>query len=220
MKRFALCVLAATVLVTGCGESEADKQAEEAAKAAEQTAQSAEKAAESAVQGLEAMARGLEQMASGGAVTGADGKPAEPVRFQDLIGLLPQIDGWEQEKPRGERMTSPFATANAQATYTRGDARVEIEIVDSAFNQLLLAPIAIFLQAGYSTESTSGYEKSVAVNGQPGWEKWNSDSKSGEVNALVAKRFLVSIEGDNIDDAKVLQEVASKIDFAKLAALK
>ena len=85
---------------------------------------------------------------------------------------------------------------------------------------LLLAPMAMFLQSGYSTESTSGYEKSVQVNGQPGWEKWNIESKSGEVNALVNKRFLVNIEGDNIDDAKVLQEVASKMDFGRLGDLK
>lgn len=226
MKRFAFGVLAAAVLAAGCGNSEDEKRAEEAAKAAQQTAQSAqetaqsaEQAAQSAAKGLEAMAKGLGQLAGGGAAT-ADGKAAEPVRFQDLIALLPQIDGWEQQKPTGERMTSPFPTANAKASYTQGDSRVEVELIDSAFNQLLLAPIAMFLQVGYSTESTSGYEKSASVNGQPGWEKWNSDSKRGEVNALVAKRFLVSVEGNNIEDAKLLQEVAGKIDFNRLASLK
>src|SRR5690606_36346633 len=113
----------------------------------------------------------------------------------------------EQQKPTGERMTSPFPTASAKARYTKDGARLEVEIVDSAFNQLLLAPMAMFLQSGYATESTSGYEKSTTVNGQPGWEKWDSDAKSGEVNALVNKRFLISIEGDNIDEPKVLQDV-------------
>lgn len=219
MKRFVITALALAVLTAGCGKSEEEQRAEEAAKAAEETAQSAEKAAESAAKGLEEMAKGLEQLAAGGSAT-VDGKKIEPVRFQDLIALLPQLDGWEQEKPTGERMTSPFPTANAKARYTKGDASIEVEIVDSAFNQLLLAPIAMFLQSGYSTESTSGYEKSVQVNGQPGWEKWNIDSKNGEVNALVNKRFLVSVEGDNLDDAKVLQDVASKMDFGKLAGLK
>lgn len=219
MRRFVITALALAVLTAGCGKSEEEQRAEEAAKAAEETAQSAEKAAESAAKGLEEMAKGLEQLAAGGSAT-VDGKKIEPVRFQDLIALLPQLDGWEQEKPTGERMTSPFPTANAKARYTKGDASIEVEIVDSAFNQLLLAPIAMFLQSGYSTESTSGYEKSVQVNGQPGWEKWNIDSKNGEVNALVNKRFLVSVEGDNLDDAKVLQDVASKMDFGKLAGLK
>lgn len=216
MKRFLAVVCAAAALTAACGKSEQQKQAEEAAKQAEQAARSTEQAAQGAANGLEAMAKSLEAMASGN----KDGKAAEPVKFQDLIALLPQLDGWEQQKPTGERMTSPFPIANAKADYTKGDARIQVDIVDSAFNQLLLTPIAMFLQVGYSQESTSGYEKSATVNGQPGWEKWNSDSKSGEVNALVGKRFLVSIDGSGIDDTKPLQEAANRIDFNRLAALK
>lgn len=219
MERFVITVLASAVLVAGCGKSDEEKRAEEVAKAAEQTAKSAEQTATSAVKGLEAMAKGLEQMATGASATG-NATPADPVKFQDLIALLPQIDGWEQGKPTGQRMTSPFATANAKAVYTRGDSRIEIELVDSAFSQLLLAPISMFLQSGYSTESTTGYEKSVPLNGHPGWEKWNSESKSGELNALVGKRFLVTIEGSGLDDTNPLKDAAGRIDFNRLASLK
>ena len=212
MKRLVITALTATMFVAACGKSENEK-------AAEQAAQSAEQASESAAKSLEAMAKGIEQMAAGKPAT-VDGKPVDPVKFQDLIALLPQLEGWEMQKPTGERMTSPFPTAHAKASYTKDDASIQVEIVDSAFNQLLLTPIAMFLQAGYSQESTSGYEKSTTVNGHPGWEKWNSETKDGEVNALVNKRFLVNIEGNNINDAKVLQEVASKLDFNTLASLK
>jgi hypothetical protein len=222
MKRMCAIAVSAIVLMTACGKSEQQKQAEEAAKQAEaaakqaeQAAKTTEQAAQGATKGLEAMAKSLEAMANGNKDVKVD-----PVKFQDLIAALPQLDGWQQEKPTGERMTSPFATANAKATYTRGDSNIRVEIVDSAFNQLLLTPIAMFLQVGYSQESTSGYEKSATVNGQPGWEKWNSDSKSGEVNALVGKRFLVTINGSGIDDTKPLQEAANRIDFNRLAALK
>ena len=163
------------------------------------------------------MAKSLEALASGKT---ADGQKIEPVKFQDLVALLPQLDGWEQQKPEGERMTSPFPTARAEADYTKGDSRINVEIVDSGFNQLLLTPIAMFLQSGYSQESTSGYEKSATVNGQPGWEKWNSDSKTGEVNALVGKRFLVTIEGSNLSDNNPLKDAANRIDFNRLATLK
>lgn len=217
MKRFFIAMVTATAFVGACGKSEDEKRAEEAAKAAEQTAQSAEQAAQSAAKGLEAMAKGLEQMASGGAPSG---EKVEPVKFQELIALLPQVDGWERDEPEGERMTSPFPTATAHADYRNGDARIEVQIVDSAFNQMLLTPIAMFLQSGYSQESTNGYEKSAVVNGQPGWEKWDSRNKSGEVHALVNKRFLVNIEGDNINDTKVLQEIAARMDFNRLSALK
>ena len=217
MKRFIVTMLMASIVVSACGKSEEEKRAEEAARTVEQAAKGTEEAAKSAAQGLEAMAKGLEQMASG---TTPSGEKVEPVRFQELIAILPQVEGWEREEPEGERMTSPFPTATAHADYRNGDARIEVQIIDSAFNQLLLTPIAMFLQTGYSQESTSGYEKSAVVNGQPGWEKWDSRNKSGEVHALVNKRFLVNIEGDNIGDTKVLQDMAAKIDFNRLASLK
>lgn len=58
------------------------------------------------------------------------------------------------------------------------------------------------------------------MNGQPGWEKWNGDSKDGEVNALVGKRFLVTIQGNSIEGVQQLHQVASRIDMGKLASLK
>jgi len=97
---------------------------------------------------------------------------------------------------------------------------VEVKIVDSAFSQLLVAPWAMFMTTGYQRETSEGYEKSVNVGGNPGFEKWNSDDKDGELNLVVAKRFLVTIEGNNINDAKVLHDFASKLDTGKLAGLK
>ena len=44
--------------------------------------------------------------------------------------------------------------------------------------------------------------------------------QDGELNALVNKRFVVTLEGRNVDDIKVLHQIAGKIDLAKLAAPK
>lgn len=211
MKRIvALGLMAA--LAGACGSKE-EKQAEQA----QQAAQTAEKGAAEAAKGLEQMAKGLEAMAGGGS---GDFKPVNPVSFRDMQALFPDIDGWEKAKPIGERMSSPFSYSQAEVAYTKGDSRMELKVVDSGFNQLLLTPYAMFLQAGYEKETSDGYEKSTTVNGQPGWEKWSSDGKNGELNALVGKRFLVQIEGQQIEDTKVLHELAGKIDMGKLAALK
>ena len=216
MKRF-VCIAAVAALagVGACGKSKEEQRKEEAAKQAEQTAKTAEQASQQAAKGLEQMAKGLEAMASGG-----DQKPVAPVSFHDMQALFPELDGWTKEKPTGERMTSPFAYSQAQVRYTKGESNIELKIVDSGFNQLLLTPYAMFLQAGYEKETESGYEKSVQVANQPGWEKWNSEGKDGELNALVGKRFLVTIEGNQIADTKVLHDIAGKIDMNKLAALK
>jgi hypothetical protein len=94
-----------------------------------------------------------------------------------------------------------------------------VKVVDSAFSQMLIAPWAMFLAAGYERESSEGYEKSVTVGGHPGFERYNTASKDGELNLVVAKRFLVTIDGDNIANTKVLHEFASKVDAAKLEGL-
>jgi hypothetical protein len=214
MKRGLVVGLALSIAVAGCGSKEEENKAEQAQ---EQAAQTAEQGAAEAAKGLEQMAKGLEALAGGG---GGNQKPVDPVSFRDMMALFPDIDGWEKGKPTGERMASPFAFSTAEVTYTKGDSRIELKMTDSGFNQLLLTPYAMFLTAGYEKETADGYEKSVKVADQPGWEKWNSSSKDGELNALVGKRFLLQIEGSGLEDTKVLHDVAGKVDMGKLAGLK
>jgi hypothetical protein len=225
MRQLALTALALSIVAAGCGGSD-QKKAEEAAaqaqaaaaKTSEQAAKTAEQGAKQAAQGLEAMAKGLEAMAGGAAGSGV--KPVDPVSFRDLQTFFPDLDGWEKEKPTGERMTAPFSFSQAEVNYKKGDSRIEMKLVDSGFNQLFFTPFAMMMQAGYEKETQSGYEKSTTVAGMPGWEKWNTEGKDGSVNALVGKRFLLTIEGNNVDDIKALHAVAAKVDFNKLAALK
>lgn len=230
LKWFAIAL--ALFAAIACGKSETEKQAEEAATQAKKAAEEMQKAAEAAgkagaaagAQGAAAAAQGMEAFAkamqSAAAAAGGGGKPVDPVSFQQLETVLPAVSGWEMEKPRGERMTMPIPFSQTEASYKKGDAEIEVKIVDSAFSQLLVAPWAMFLTAGYQRESSEGYEKSVNVGGNPGFEKWNKDDKDGELNLVVAKRFLITIEGNDIADPKVLHDFAAKLDTGKLAGLK
>ena len=114
MRRAWMWVIVAAIGVSACGRSEQQKQADEAAKQIEAAARELGKAAENAgkasgaaandaAKGLEAMAKGLGAMVSGAA---ADGKTVEPVSFRDLQALFPTIDGWEKQKPTGEKMSA------------------------------------------------------------------------------------------------------------------
>jgi hypothetical protein len=212
-----------TAMTLACGKSEEQKAAEKAAEETKEAAEALKKAAESTgaatQQGLQDFAKAMEGVA--GAMSGKtpDGKTAEPVRFQDLQTALPEVSGWQRGTPTGERMTSPVPFSQSEADYTMGDATISVKVVDSAFSQLLIAPWAMFLTAGYERETSEGYEKSVTIGGNPGFERFNKDAKDGELNIVVAKRFLVTIDGNNISDTKVLHEFASKIDAAKLDAL-
>ncbi len=190
---------------TACGKSESQKQAEEAAKSLEQAGKS-----------LEQMAKGLEGLAA----AANNGQAVEPVSFKELQAVFVPIDGWEMEKPTGQRMGMPVAHSQAEVTYRKGDARIDVTVTDSALNQLLVAPIAMFLTTGYEKETKTGYEKSAQVAGYPGWEKWDTSRKDGELNAVVNKRFIVNIDGNNVEDMKVLYAFASATNLAKLESLK
>lgn len=220
MQRLTVVTLALTLAAVGCHREEhkqAEDAAQQAAKAIEQAAKATESGAAQAAKSLEQAAKGLEGMAGGAA---GDVKGVEPVSFRELQTLFPDIDGWEKAKPTGERMTTPLTFSQAEVRYKKADSRLEIKIMDSGFNQLLFTPYAMFMQAGYEKETSNGYEKSTTVGGQPGWEKWNTEGKDGQVNAFVGKRYILSVEGRNVEDIKVLHDVVGKIDLAKLAAMK
>ncbi len=225
----------AAILSAACGPSPEEKAAaalkeaataatkagEEMAKAgaaAVNAAQQAAPAGDQAAKGMEDFAKAMQGMAA--AMGGANGgKAADPVSFRDLQAAFPTVSGWTMDKPKGERMTAPVAFSQTEARYKNGDQEIEVKIVDSAFNQILVAPWAMFLTAGYEKETDDGYEKSTTVSGNPGFEKWNSTRKEGELNIVVAKRFLVSVEGDKLADVKQLHDFAAQVDFSKLAAL-
>lgn len=224
------CLAAAAIVLAGaaCGRSEAKRQAEAAAEQVKQAEarfdQAARQAAEDGGSGEADIAKGLEAMAQGlasaASAVGGDGKPVDPIAFRQLQGLFPSIPGWRRGKPTGEKMTSPVAYSQAEVQYSRGDSEIELKIVDSGFHQLLLAPYSVFLTSGYERETQNGYEKSTRVGSEPGWEKWNADARSGEVNAVVGKRFLVQAAGRGVDGVAVLHDVLEKTDLAKLAAMK
>ena len=222
MRRLLSTIMVAALFVAACGKSEAEKQAEQAAedmkKAAEAVTQ-AHQAGGDTAKGMADMAKAMQGMAA--AVGGsADGKPVEPVATDTLKGTLPQIAGWEMGDPRTERMTSPIAFSQVEAEYKKGDAEIEVKVVDTGYAQMLIAPWAMFLASGYSRETNEGYEKATSVGGHPGFERWEKDAKRGELNVFVGKRFLVTIEGRDLADTKVLHEIASKMDFGKIAGLK
>src|SRR5262245_56214280 len=118
MQRCAIIWLAVSLTATGCARQPEQKPADQAAQqvkqGAEQVAKGAQQGATEAAKGLEQMARGIEAMAKG---AGGGAAAVDPVSFHDLQMLFPDIDGWEKEKPTGERMTKPVSYSQAEVHY-------------------------------------------------------------------------------------------------------
>jgi len=216
MRVFAYLGLMAALVIgeTACSGC---KPAQEATPA--QTAQQAQKdAAPSAAElakGFEAMAKGAKEMEELSNLP-----PVDPVSFKVFEPLFPELSGWEKGTPEGEKMTAPIAISQSQLDYRKGDARINAKIVDSGNNRMFMAPFMMYLTAGYGRETSHGYEKSLKFGDYPAWERWDSEGKGGELNILVNKRFLVTLEGNDIENTKVLHDLAGKIDLARLAQLK
>jgi len=216
-------VIALLVVSVSCGKSEAEKQAEQAAEDIKQAAEAVTQAQQQGgdtAKGMADMAKAMQGMAAALGGAGGDGKPVEPVATDALKATLPAVSGWTMDAPQAERMTSPIAYSQVETSYKKGDAEIEVRVVDTGYAQMLIAPWSMFLASGYSRETGDSYEKSIAIGGNPGFEKFETNSKRGELNIFVNKRFMVSLEGRELTDTRALHEFASQMDFAKIAALK
>jgi hypothetical protein len=72
---------------------------------------------------------------------------------------------------------------------------------------------------GIEMESSEEYMKPIEIQGFKGTEKFTYKDKEGEIILPVANRFLVTIEGEGMDNTEVLKEVAGKLDLKKLSGM-
>ena len=165
-------------------------------------------------------AQALQQMADAAQKMQEQGANAKPVDFEHLIALLPELPGWTRDKPKGEQVSMGVSVSKAEADYEKGESSMRLEITDSSFNQMILAPFSMMLMANFSERTSSGYKKGTKINGQPGFEEWDSEDKDGNVTAVVANRFVVSARGNNLEGIEPLRALVQAVDFAKLGALK
>ncbi|HFE64505.1 MAG TPA: hypothetical protein ENK14_08860 [Caldithrix sp.] len=223
MKRIAWAVLAVVLIFAmGCSKSEKEAKLEKAAKQMEQASKQMEEASKQMSKGLSEGAENLgEAMKNMGKALGADSK-VEPVNFRELKKLLPdELPGMKRVNASGEKTASfGIKVATAEATY-RGDdgSRITIKITDMG-NMSGYAAMAAYAwtMAEIDRESDNGYERTTEYAGHKAFEEYNSRSKSGEIQVLVAKRFIVEVEGSEVkmDDVK---NAVKKIQLDKLEKL-
>lgn len=157
--------------------------------------------------------------ALGGAVGG--GRHVEPVDFHTLKDMLPDsLPGMQRTHAEGSSQQA-LGVKGSQAT---GDyqgpagARAEIKIVDAAGVSALLGAAESVAQ-NTESESDAGYEKNASVGGRSFHEKYDSKSGHGELSAIVAQRFAVSVTGDGVE-MSTLEQYVTYVDFTRLEAMK
>jgi hypothetical protein len=176
--------------------------------------QTAANPAQQAAQGAQQVAQGLQQMFGSQA-------QVKLIDSDALKTFLPDIAGYEKKNTKGEQMSMGVASfSHVETHYEKGDSTITLEIQDTALSQVLLAPLSMFMAAGFSEKSDDGYKKSTTVAGSPGFEEWEKEGKHAEITAIVANRFVISGKGSEVESPDVVRKIVEAVNFAKLATLK
>ena len=147
----------------------------------------------------------------------------EAVDYQKLLAILPEPpSGWTADKPEGSTEdVGGFKITNVHRDYRKGEGEkapsAAISVLDSVSNPDYVSATT---EAWKSNSDTSeGYAKSVNIDGNPGFETFEKDSKHAALWVMVADRYFVQVELQNQDPGE-LQEWIKRVDLKKLAAVK
>lgn len=204
------------------GEQMAEQERQRAASSSRATSSGAASSdattADSAQANPVAAAGGL-MSALGGALGGA--QRHAPVDFHQLETLLPAtLPGMSRQEASGASNEAlGIKKTSATATYRgSGDARAQVNITDATGISGLM-DMAASMDVKEATESDSGFEKDVSLGGRKVHEKYDRNSRHGEISTLVARRFAVDISGDNVSMEDLERSLAA-VDLKSLEGMK
>lgn len=191
------------LFLTGCGGNKEEEKKEEASVSTL-----------GAVSAMKEMAAQAEEMQKNG--------PVQTVDFRTLKDLLPaDADGLARTEATGEKNgAAGFTISTATGKYANTDQSqtIELAIVDGGGSSMMMG-LAAWSMLEVDKETADGYEKTSTMDDYKSYEKYNNSDKSGEINLLVGKRFIVTAKGRGVDMDK-LKATVKDMNLSKLADLK
>lgn len=153
-----------------------------------------------------------------------EGKKVNPVDFRELKALLPETIGTlKRNNIEGEKVAAMgmnISKANADYGDVENNVSLDINITDLG-NISGLSGLAAYgwYMVDIDKETETGYEKTFTYKGNKGFEKYDNEGKYGEVSILVAKRFVVEANGNQVTMDQIKAAV-DMIDIGKLESWK
>ncbi len=145
------------------------------------------------------------------------------VDYVKLVPILPDApQAWTADKPEGSTEdVGGFRITNVHRDYHKGEGdkapTAAISILDSVANPDYVS--ATTAAWNNNSETAEGYSKSVTIEGNPGFEAFEKETKHATLWVMVANRYFLQIELQN-QDPKELQEWIKRVDLKKLATIK
>ena len=143
----------------------------------------------------------------------------QQMRSENIMKFLPEaLPGWESKTAESQSMGMLGGMSGVQKEYWKpgtgdqGRKRITINIL--AESPMMQGMMAMFnpMYAGAQGGKLQKIKRNKAI------VKYNPDSRSGEVNVLVEKSYIVAIKGDSVDE-KDLLDYAEAVDYKGLKDL-
>jgi len=137
-------------------------------------------------------------------------------KSENLTSFLPEpLDGWTADKSSSQAVGAAMfgGGVTAERRYAKEESQVTVQIVTDS--PMLQTMMMMFSNPMFASSDGGKMEK---IKRQKAIVKYDPPTQQGEIQIVVAKRFLVTINGNNvsIDDLKAYAE---GIDYKKLSAI-
>jgi hypothetical protein len=156
------------------------------------------------------------------------GKEIKAVDPKEMKALLHEtLGGAKRNNAESSRMSQGgIDIATARANYdpeaTEGDTpnpSFSVEIMDLGnLSGAMAVGFTSWAMTQFERDTETGYEKTTKYKDHPAVEKYDRESKSGELQVYVAKRFLVKVSGNDATIEQI-REAVDALDVGKVASL-
>lgn len=134
---------------------------------------------------------------------------------EQLKTLLPKpLPGWEAGEANAQAVGAAMfgGAVNVSREYHKGESNVGIEVVTDS---PMLQSVMMMLNNPMFAGASGG--KMETISGQRAIVNYDQANRSGEINVVVANRFMVTIRGRQTTREEMLA-YAKAMDYARLAA--
>lgn len=144
--------------------------------------------------------------------TPAAAKPSVPlVPHDQLAALLPAMDGWQRGAISSGSISLPAPATNATTAYTRGKARVDLEITDTGGAAEHVEALTKIAGSDFTQQASNGYMKGTTIAGVPAVESWNHVDHLGDITLLIDRRYVIHANATGLDKIETLRELIQKV---------
>jgi len=134
----------------------------------------------------------------------------------DLQDYLPKaLAGWTEETGTGQAVAPAMfgGMISAEKRYHRESSTVTVKLITESPN--IQGLMMMFSNPMLATSDGGRLQK---IADQKAIIKYRAEAKSGDINLVVAKRMLVTVEGTEVSEQDLI-DYAAAVDYGKLSAL-